>query len=288
MAREKPDAPESNGQSGLSVGDDGVPVLTFPGPDVADAVLVDEAPAAEQAEAPPVAVDPAADHESLRRITEADAAVAKAERKMADAKRAAKLATESYELAISELRRAIREANDPQLPLPFGDAPAPPAAPEPASADDGRSTPIEALGLTDGVASILRAAGLRTVGSIGKWTAGGKPLTAIEAEIDGRAKRITEARAEQIVAALDRYWADREPAQRVAEGWRFLSVGDLAIPTEQALALGDAGIATLGQLADRIASTASLDEIDGIDTDAAGEIAQALDDFRAGWPQDRA
>lgn len=149
--------------------------------------------------------------EGLQRIADAQRAVTKARDASDRAKERAKLAREAWEFRVEELGRIIEEVTAPSPPL-FGGPlePASTVLPDQASAilpGDERDAPVTALGLTDTVVAILRDAGLTTVGAIGDYTSGGKSLTSIEAEVDGRVKRITEARAEAIVASLDRFWA---------------------------------------------------------------------------------
>lgn len=71
--------------------------------------------------------------------------------------------------------------------------------------DVWRTTPVDQLGLSDGIVMLLQEAGINTVGLIADWTDKGKNLTDIP--------HIGEQKAEAIRQALDRFWS-----QRKAEG----------------------------------------------------------------------
>lgn len=65
-----------------------------------------------------------------------------------------------------------------------------------------RQTPIDDLGLPDGMVAILQEYGYDTVGKLADYTKNGGELTKIP--------HIGEAKAEAIVKALERFWAQRK------------------------------------------------------------------------------
>lgn len=209
-------APESNGQAQVELaidealaGPDAPPeVLSLHDGDVEKDTTVADDPGPDEAEVFTPAPPPSDAEAALRRIAEAQHAVDAAKAKMDAAKERAKMAREAWEFRVEELGRIIQRETEPPPPL-FGGPLEPASTAAVAPEADGPSAAVEVLGLTETVLGILRAAGLPTIAHLGDWTASGKPLTDIEAEVDGHTRRITEARAEQIIAALDRFWAER-------------------------------------------------------------------------------
>lgn len=65
-----------------------------------------------------------------------------------------------------------------------------------------RQTPIDELGLPDGIVAILQEAGYDTVGKLADYTKDGGPLTHIP--------HIGENKAEAIIKALERFWDKRK------------------------------------------------------------------------------
>lgn len=103
-----------------------------------------------------------------RRIAELEFEVAEAEDEWTQRKESAKIAKHHFEECVRALRAAIRNRNDPQQELPFGDDPASGGEGEPDTVpfDEGAKQDIAELGLTENQAEKLREAEIDTVGDL--------------------------------------------------------------------------------------------------------------------------
>ena len=164
-----------------------------------------EAEAAIEAKAPaPVESEAEA---TLREMNaEIDAAAADHHQK-SEAAKAAKKRVESLQADLNEF---IRRSNE-KLPLFDGKAVSPPAAET--SDETWREVPIDTLslecGLSESIVNKLVEAEITTIGKLADWTKSEKRLTDI-AGIGG-------AKAEQIEAAMDKFWGSRPAASAVAD-----------------------------------------------------------------------
>lgn len=128
------------------------------------------------------------DHEHLEAIKEADRRVADCETVLREAKSEVTAARKHYAEAVRELREVIAQHDAPRLP--FG---------ETEHAETWQAVRLATLDIPQAVVTMLdEGAGLQTVGALAEFTKHNR-LT----DISG----VGIAKAEQIEAALDAFWA---------------------------------------------------------------------------------
>lgn len=129
------------------------------------------------------------DHEHLEAIKEAERKVAQRESEWESAKADAADAKKRYDAAVEHLRDVITSSDEPRLP--FGETEQP---------ETWQAVRLETLGIPQTIVTLLdEGAGLQTVGALAEFTKRNR-LT----DISG----VGIAKAEQIEAALESFWAD--------------------------------------------------------------------------------
>jgi hypothetical protein len=220
--------------------------------------------------------EPQTEPDPMTRLMELHRRVIDAAYALAVRKTELKEAKENHDLAVQRRDRFIGELDGKAYPLLDQVKAAAPPAPAP---DAWRSTPIVALadhGLSETVVATLAEADILNLGDLSDFTA-----KLLLTDIEG----IGPAKAEAIEDALEGYWAAHpvpaDAPDREAD-FRALPVERLALGALTGL-LTDAGITTLGQLADRVGDTPGHPRTWDDASDAT--FRQALAEFRRGWDE---